>query len=621
MKGTLFSTDFVVDQFGNEKLLEINTDTSFLDSALTLIDFTDFLNLLENNNITEVNVIYKQEIHSNFVEYLSNFILNNAPFITNFIETKVPFDSIFPASPEDGDNKFILRMSYDETAILDSEYAKGKLNTLALFHENNDTGSVVNFYHSSSIHGVYDSLKNVINDDNVPDVTIKSIFEQQSSCKFYKLGKSYLSNEDRYNELKSSLSNENTMIQEYEINDTSVVNNRVTSLRSFYIVYGSNLDIIDLTSYRINSILELPSSISGEVESTKIDNLLNSKHYYEYVTNFPKSYRVDIGGFLGEHKVVMQDGNFKKLSEISVGDVVESYFISGSPQNDNVDDVANWFHTGNSFPEGSYLTSSVVVSVFENEIVNNALNEITIDNTDKIYTSTKNSFLVYDSGSNKMMYKPALNLKVNNDYLIDYSGSITPITENNFYILENENQKTYEIDVEDADTYFISGSNHLNSSMVVVHNVRCFVAGTKVTMGDKTNKNIEDVKVGEEVVTFNEEKRENEIKKVIDSLQPIHNDLVTYNFDNGIQITSTHDHPFYVNNFELASFKPNLTNERYGLNKEVKQIKEGDMVHLIDSNCTISSINELPIENTQTYIITVEDNHNFYANSILVHNK
>ena len=76
-----------------------------------------------------------------------------------------------------------------------------------------------------------------------------------------------------------------------------------------------------------------------------------------------------------------------------------------------------------------------------------------------------------------------------------------------------------------------------------------------------------------------------------------------------------------MNNFELASFKPNLTNERYGLNKEVKQIKEGDMVHLIDSNCTISSINELPIENTQTYIITVEDNHNFYANSILVHNK
>ena len=36
---------------------------------------------------------------------------------------------------------------------------------------------------------------------------------------------------------------------------------------------------------------------------------------------------------------------------------------------------------------------------------------------------------------------------------------------------------------------------------------------------------------------------------------------------------------------------------------------------------TIREIEVLPAVDTQTYIFTVEDNHNFYANRILVHNK
>ena len=40
-----------------------------------------------------------------------------------------------------------------------------------------------------------------------------------------------------------------------------------------------------------------------------------------------------------------------------------------------------------------------------------------------------------------------------------------------------------------------------------------------------------------------------------------------------------------------------------------------------DTPSAIRLIEELPAVETQTYIITVEDNHNFYANNILVHNK
>ena len=48
----------------------------------------------------------------------------------------------------------------------------------------------------------------------------------------------------------------------------------------------------------------------------------------------------------------------------------------------------------------------------------------------------------------------------------------------------------------------------------------------------------------------------------------------------------------------------------------------GDLVRLATGGQTaIKEIEVLPYESIQTYIIEVEDNHNFFANNILVHNK
>jgi intein/homing endonuclease len=176
-------------------------------------------------------------------------------------------------------------------------------------------------------------------------------------------------------------------------------------------------------------------------------------------------------------------------------------------------------------------------------------------------------------------------------------------------------------DVEDNANFYANG--------VLVHNrpFYCFIGGTQITMADGSFKNIEDVQIGDEVISLNEETKLNEVKKVIDTKSPMHNDLVKYTLSNGIEITSTFDHPYYVNKMELASFKPTLTNERYQLNTNVRKIQKGDCVYMIPKSgigmhaVAIEKIEAQPLVDTQTYIFTVEDNHNFYANGILVHNK
>lgn len=64
MKGTLFSADFVKDSNGNLRLLELNTDTGIVKNELFHINLTEFANILQTNNITEIDIIYKPIIHS-----------------------------------------------------------------------------------------------------------------------------------------------------------------------------------------------------------------------------------------------------------------------------------------------------------------------------------------------------------------------------------------------------------------------------------------------------------------------------------------------------------------------------------------------------------------------------
>ncbi len=624
MKGIVFSSDFIVDDNGNERLLEINTDTAFLDAALPLIDFTQFFNVLSSNNITKLNVVYKEQVHGNFVNHLSQSVSSQASFIEDFQKNIIAETNIFPTIPIEDPDTFVLRLAYDESAILDSEYAKGTLNLLKLFADNDDDESVCAFYHSSSIDGLYNTLGNTINDsDFIPDFVVKTTIERRKQSDFYKLGKLDLSSSLRLEDFINTVSTDDTIIEQYHFNTGSVnENNKITSLRSYKIVYGSNLDIISLVDYQIESLFDLPSTLINEVTSSKIDNKLSPKHYYEFATNFTKKPEKVLGGLLDTHEILLENGTQKQLTDVVVGDLVKSYHISGSPMRDNPTELFAWSLNGNELPSGSYFTSSYIESVFSASIANNLVGELKIGE-DVIYSAPANVFLVYESNNDRMIYKRSLQINPTTDYLINNEGVTQSISENNMYILNDDTRQFIEIDVEDVDTYLIAGTeNLLNTTFILTHNWSCFPAGTKISMKDGSYKNIENINVGDEVLSFNG--LEMEPKKVIDIKNPIHNDLVKYSFDNQTEIISTYDHPFFVvgEGVQLASYSPDLTNSRYSIEKNVRQIKIGDSVFTNNGKTTsIQKIDLLELGNIQTYIFTVEDNHNFYANDILVHNK
>jgi hypothetical protein len=120
MKGTLFSADFVKDSDGNLRLLELNTDTGFIKQELQNFDFSQFEQMLEDNNISELDIIYKPDLHEYFVNQLLSSLSLEIPVNLH----KEDNTTIYPTQVTNSDNRFILRLAYDESALFDSEYCK-----------------------------------------------------------------------------------------------------------------------------------------------------------------------------------------------------------------------------------------------------------------------------------------------------------------------------------------------------------------------------------------------------------------------------------------------------------------------------------------------------------------
>lgn len=154
----------------------------------------------------------------------------------------------------------------------------------------------------------------------------------------------------------------------------------------------------------------------------------------------------------------------------------------------------------------------------------------------------------------------------------------------------------------------------------------CFVAGTQITMGDGSKKNIEDITVGSVVLTYNLSTSEFQPSRVISTFTPVHSDIVEFTFSNGSVTRHTYDHPYYVVGKGWSSYTPDLTVSRYSRANpdlvSVSAVAVGDVFITEHGSSTelveVTAVESAPIT---TYNINVDTNSNYFADGILVHNK
>jgi intein/homing endonuclease len=597
MKGTFFSTDFIKDSDGNLRLMEVNTDTGCVLNGLPYLDFSSFILLLSSSNITEVHTIHK-DFQKEIVNTLSQSLIDSASFISSFTSTLEDAGTIYPTTISDSDTKFVLRFAYDEASIFDSEYAKNVLGPLQLFTENDNTASIVEYAFSSSTYEhQFNNLPLSFNTTNVPDAAVKDVSTTTTApISFYKIGKSSETDENRWSEFTSSLSDTNLVIKFYE--DTT--QSKVKSFRSYNIIYGTDLNVLNVGNFVAEGLFDKPTAI--EYDDTQIANETNIKHYYELTTNYPKFSNVyNWGGVFEEEEIIKADGTTVLISSASIGDEFKSYFINGAPDTDVVNTFMDWSYPGSELPSGSYETSSVLINKIEQPLLYNLAFHLTMEDGSTFRASGGVHLLVHDTELDCIRYESVGEIDATKHQLINLTGGLINISSVVIEILDGE-YNTYIVDMETSDTYFLS--NGELSVKIVTHN--CFPAGTKITLADGTQKNIEDLTLTDKLLTFNEatgEKTEGAIGNIIKKKEHL---LIRHKTDDGNEVKSTALHKFYVKD---RGWIP------------AQDIVLEDILINRDGNETIVVEKENILGEVEVYhILDVKDNHTYYAENLLVHN-
>jgi hypothetical protein len=596
MKGTLFSADFIKDNSGNLRLLEINTDTSFVSASYLHLDYGNLFDILSTNNIDTLEVIYK-DFHIDFVNHLSQSLYNSELNLSSFVHHLEEINNIYPTSIDDSTDKFILRLSYDESALFDSIYAKNNIELYKLFVDNSDTSSIVEFAYSSS-EFYHDNLgTDTLNNTELPDIVIKnSLTSYTNPLEFYKIGHSISSSEERLSLAKNEIFSSDSFVQKYYPGESS--DNKVKSIRSFNIVYGTNLDVTRIGEYEIESILEKPSNL--EIDDFNILYHYDVKHYFEFTTNGIRGFA---GGILEGASIQPATGSPILIEDVEVGTVFKSFIVGTSPNTDVLSEVREWSYPGSELPSGSMESTSTLVNKTREQLVYNVISNISISGSseDSLRISPHLYMLTYDIVNDQLCYRSPLEMSVSTHKLFDNSGSLVELDSITYEVLEGENF-VYELDMEEADTFFLQGVG-INVRLLT-HN--CFVAGTEIsTPSGKVS--IENIQPGDIVLSFDEESGnviENKVGKVS---KAIVNDLVKLTFDNGKVLQTTKKHPFHVESKGWV---------------EAENLVDGDVCSKLDgSKVSLLSIEIFEGEHFVYNLHNVEPSHTFYTNEILVHNK
>ena len=150
----------------------------------------------------------------------------------------------------------------------------------------------------------------------------------------------------------------------------------------------------------------------------------------------------------------------------------------------------------------------------------------------------------------------------------------------------------------------------------------CVAEDSLISMADGTQKQIKDIKVGDKVLSYNTTTRKIEQTVVQSLTKVIRRDIVHITFADGSYIKITPDHPMFSERGWIAYSTADGENTYPEVELEKQGTQIGDMILslslLFDKE--IVDMKYITGETIPVYTFTVENNHNYFAQSVLIHN-
>jgi hypothetical protein len=478
MKGTIIGSDLL--EFNNSvKILEINTNTTIFNSAADLLDYTSFFEMLVNNNITELHFIYNSNdayisdtntYNFVFEEKLKTKCVENN--ITYF-DYKVPQNAVTVPYIEDTDTKFILRQAYDTTALVDETYCADKFE---FFNLMKDSEYIPKTYINNGdlSFDTFDTISNYTNDR--PNLVKKDRYPNYDFNLYPSLSK--LTTDTQLNQLKTSVDNTQYLIQEFIYDDSNIVNNRWNVIRSIDILYGSELDVLNMGSYKTSTFVEV-DAWADEYEADGFT--LTKKSRYTWVNKPVYNTTPEFNYHTNSESLILgSNGTLINLNDLEVGNPIASVnFMDENGLSPNEYDAENiklrtppsrWNSTISQSQATLTNTPSDVLSI-TSQTLSEIMLKITLENGIS-WNELRDAMYLIQAADSNTTYFDSLNTVEIGDKMVTYNkttSELSTLTITGIEIVYDE-VIGYNIDIAPSDLFLVDITTDL---FAIQHNFDC----------------------------------------------------------------------------------------------------------------------------------------------------
>ena len=382
MRVVLTGTDFVRDTDGSFKAIETNTNIHPAVDLRYYFDVNVLDQIVSGTQINEVHLINKRNLRGGYNSEIeltpksentisgSSIDDNNSKIFSQMIEyycqskgftfNNIQLDANSMTIPyiEDSDNKLIIRIAYDVTALIDDTYARDNWEFLKLMYDSNPTSIPATYINDSELG--FDSIGTTLRNNGLhPNYMIKKRITPADNHIHPKLYK--INTIEELDNLKAGLEDDE-YIQEYILNDSDLLDGKLTHYRSVDLVYGSNLDVLNLWSVQFSNAFDL-DSICDLDDNNKIPIWERPKYFYKYNNN-EKTPKVSADA---STKVFLPDNTLTLLSSLNQNDTVKSITIPDLPTNEASLNLQNWSGSFSNLVNNFEVSSSQLTNIVKRE--------------------------------------------------------------------------------------------------------------------------------------------------------------------------------------------------------------------------------------------------------------
>jgi hypothetical protein len=455
MKATIIGSDLLQTE-NSVKFLEINTNTTIYNEGADLLDYTSLFDVLTTNNITEFHFIWTEgDAYKPLTEqYRFKKILEEKCVENNitFTDYMVPVGSVTVPYVEDVSHKFILRQAFDTTALVDETYCADKFEFFSLMSESNYTPKTYFASEALSLNTL-DAVD--YETTTTPNSLIKARFPSYDVLTYPELHR--VANSLELTTLKDGLES-NHLVQEFIFSEDNLVDGRYSIIRSIDIIYGSELDVINLGGYTQSTIIPLSFTEDEFVPGT---NKLNQKSRYKYITkelgNFAKNdYHTD------DDSVILKfNGTLEDITTIQIGDLVRSIdFVDfndnhGAKFEQNKIDTFGWDSTLQQSNDTLVQTGTTLQNMVSAQ-VDTIYIKITLEDGRNWTDAPSCVYYIQESGSTATRFEKVNKMYVGDKLIITdvNTNELTAVTITGLEMAHA--QKTiYNLDFEPSDLFLV----------------------------------------------------------------------------------------------------------------------------------------------------------------------